>query len=84
MRSDSFAMHSNTYYLASSGPTFEIMGFGSNTGQIFNHHLPKAHSNPKVLTVILTDSLKYDYESRSFGETDVDKFTTCTLRTWSR
>ena len=24
------------------------MRFGSNTGRIFNHHLPKAHSNPKV------------------------------------
>ena len=48
VRSDSFAMHSSTYYLAGSGLTFEIMRFGSNTGRIFNHHLPKAHSNPKV------------------------------------
>jgi hypothetical protein len=50
VRSDSFAMHSSTKfnYLASSGLTFEIMCFGSNTGRIFNHHLPEAHSNPKI------------------------------------
>ena len=35
VRSDSFAMHSSTYYLAGSGLTFEIMRFGSNTGRIF-------------------------------------------------
>jgi hypothetical protein len=39
-------MHSSTYYLASSGLTFEIMCFGWNTCRIFNHHLPEAHSNP--------------------------------------
>jgi hypothetical protein len=48
VRSDSFAMHSSTYYLAGSRLTFEIMRFGSNTGRIFNHHLLKVHSNTKV------------------------------------
>jgi hypothetical protein len=42
VRSDSFAMHSSTNYLASSGLTFEIMCFGLNTDQTFNRHLPKA------------------------------------------
>ena len=37
-----------------------------------------------VLTVIFTNSSKYVHKSRSFGETDVDKFTTCTLHTRSR
>ena len=35
VRSDSFAMHSSTYYLAGSGLTFEIMRFGSNIGRDF-------------------------------------------------
>ena len=35
VRSDSFVMHSSTYYLAGSGLTFELMRFGSNIGRDF-------------------------------------------------